>query len=153
MPFPAGMPSSGAQHPPHGRAQPRCQRGSVRGSRCPRRDRTDPNPNPTPGGPPFLHKELSAESVLAVGRAAPACLCKIPPAFTGKYPLWDPCPIGNSTGACCPPATVHNTVLGNNQEEQKNIIKLFVGQEENGKKKVCVFRAKRKMKTKTFCSK
>lgn len=128
-------------HSTHGTAvpSPGTSGAQARVSHCPRRDRTDPNPNPTPGGPPFLHKELSAESVLAVGRAAPACLCKIPPASTGKYPLWDPCPIGNSTGACCPPATVHNVVLGNNQEEQKNIIKLFVGQEENGKKKSLCF--------------
>lgn len=92
-----------------------------------------------PGGPPFLHKELSAESVLAVGRAAAACLCKIPPTFTGKYPLWDPCPIGNSTGACCPPATVHNTVLGNNQEEQKKYNKIVCGSRGKWKKKSLCF--------------
>lgn len=56
-------------------------------------------PNPCPGASLF-HKELLAESVLAVGRAAPTRLCKIFLASTGKHPPWDPHPMGNSTGAC-----------------------------------------------------
>lgn len=86
---------------------------------------------------------------------APTRLSKILLASTVEHPPWDPHPMGNSTGACQPLVMVHNAVLGNNQEEQKKKLnKLVCGSRGKWKKKkVCVFCAKRKMKTKTFCSK
>lgn len=89
------------------------------------------------------------------------------PGITRKPPFHA---MSSCRGQPSPCQAHHSIVLGNNREWKEKIKKqeLFVGQEENGKKKknnyekkkkqnptkhISNFRAKRKMKTKTFCSK